>query len=171
MPTARPNFQPASRDEERDPHGELDRAARQACDDACTEPSAHGGARNRGHQQRGIHDDGRDENQRFGHDGRSVADIERARYLFIGDHAPQFVDRRGRRERTNAQRVEESGNESDGKFQGRGPAPVRAAPAGADCADDEGNPGERKGDIQSDLCAIHLANIPVDEPEYSGSSG
>src|SRR5271168_2600524 len=98
-----------------------------------------------------------------------MADIQRTGDQLIGNEALQLVYGRGGSERTDPQRVEKIGDESDDKFNGRRPTHGGAAPRRTDPADDEGHASEADGHIEGKLRSVHPDNIPGDGAEMPGS--
>ena len=88
-------------------------------DDARAEPGTGAGGGNEKEQGAKLDADRGDEDDRL-HDRRQhVADVERPGNLLIGDQAPELVRGRRLRERSDAERIEEVGDETDGQVQRR----------------------------------------------------
>lgn len=70
--------------------------------------------------------DDRNENEGLNHGGNRVADVERARDLLIGNRCPQLKERRSRRIGSDAERIEEIGDEPDESIAQAGKGPITA---------------------------------------------
>ena len=107
------------RTEERDAHADLDLPPRPMDDNADAEPGAGTGSDDHQHQRCRIdrHQLGVDE--RLGDRRERVADVQRAWHQLHRHHRPQLVGARRRRERPDAERIEEGGYEADDRLERR----------------------------------------------------
>ena len=142
------------RDEEERPHAELDAAARPAGDDAGADPRSRD--RGRDHERERLHLDLHDEDE---HDGlgegrHGVADVERAGDVLVVDDLAELEERGRERERADAERVEEVGDEADHELQRRRPD-AHAGDARASCLahphGDENDPHDPEQREQEEL--------------------
>jgi hypothetical protein len=124
-PLEQPREEEPRRDEQRDAHPDLDRAARHAGDDTGAEPRPdHGGGDHQGQRYRVDLDDG-DADESLRDRGQRVADVEGAWNQLVPDQLPQAEVRRRGGETPDAQGVEEVGDEADDDSLGIGAARVR----------------------------------------------
>ena len=109
------------RHDQRRADAELNRAPRKPGHDSGSQPPARHAHGNERRQLQRIHLDHADEQHGLRQDRQRVADDDGARNQLIGHEAEQAKCRGRRRERTDAERVEEVGDEPDDEIERRRP--------------------------------------------------
>ena len=100
------------RHQKRSAHAVLNMLSRQAGYQPRAKPSARRGGGDQQRQRDRVNLNGGDINERLQHHRQRVAHVQRPRDQFVGHHTPELEDGGGWRKRSDAQRVEEVGDET-----------------------------------------------------------
>jgi hypothetical protein len=95
-------------------HAQEDSVARQASDQPTAQPGAQAGRHDHGKQGIRSNRDKTDEDERGQHAGERVPDVQAAGNDLVGYQVPGAEDRRGRREISDTEGVEEGRDEAGG---------------------------------------------------------